>query len=168
MSSKMYSVVITYVKRLEMLSNFRICSKIFKWNIYESRCGWSDLKPHSQFLPSLLPVVGGSGCNSGQTRSLLGGSLQKVLFFSDKKRNSSVGHTFLCQFAVSQLFPVWYMWCLEMQQPACSLKAARMRKWPCVKDDGPESWNEPGSQVAGPPADCVLCKKNNPYLFVLL
>lgn len=91
---------------------------------------------------------------------------QKSLCFSDKK-GLLCTHIFLCLFALTQLLPAQYMNVMT-GSAAASLqpRSSKNQEMPMSQNDGLESWSEPGSQMADPPPDFVLCMKDNPYLFV--
>lgn len=126
----------------------------------ESHCTWSDLKPHSQFLSSFLPVMKDSGPSSGQDGSPLHSTPRKEFVFLTKK-DSCVHTSFFAYLPLPNfsLLGTW-MWCLEVQQPACSHEAAKIRKCPWVTIE----WGTRKLEWVCVP-DFVLCK-NNPYLFM--
>lgn len=72
-------------------------------NMYGRHCRWSDLKSHSQFLPSFLPVMRGSWHSPGQQDgSLLGGIPRKAFIFLTKKGTQSTHLSLpVCPFPIS-------------------------------------------------------------------
>lgn len=87
-------------------------------------CRRFDLKPHSQFFPSLLPVMGGSCHSSGQQDgSLLGGISEKPLFLW-QKRDFSVGTLFFAHFP----FPNFFLQC-DVWKCSSQLIAMKQQEW---------------------------------------